>query len=130
LPVSFSFFNIDSNKYKTISTSTVEVSINNKEKKNLVVEEHKTSIAEKSEQSARIAGGIVVTLVLLILVYWIFIRKEPIVPELAKLEATLPTVEELLAPANAVITEDSSQFYCILFYGSLQQKNLIYQGVK
>ena len=114
LPVSFSFFNIDSNKYKTISTSTVEVSINNKEKKNLVVEEHKTSIAEKSEQSARIAGGIVVTLVLLILVYWIFIRKEPIVPELAKLEVTLPTVEELLAPANAVITEDSSQFYSVL----------------
>lgn len=114
LPVSFSFFNTDSNNYKTISTSTVEVSINNEEKKSLVVEEHKTSIAEKSEQSARIAGGIVVTLVLLILVYWIFIRKEPIAQEPAKQEAASPTIEELLAPVNAVITGESSQFYSAL----------------
>lgn len=114
LPLNFSFFNTDSNKYKTISTNTVEVSVSNEEKKNLVVAEHKTSIAEKSEQSARIAGGIVTALVLFVLAYWIFIRKEPVVPVPVKQETALPSAEDLIAPVNAVMKEEGSLFYSTL----------------
>ncbi len=112
--ISFSFFDTDSNNYKTISTKIVEVMVSNEDKKNLVVEEQKTSIAENSEKAARTAGIVVMSVVLLILVYWIFRKKEPATLPSAQQESTLPSVESLLEPAyNAVVEEDNS-FYSIL----------------
>lgn len=112
--VSISFFNTDSNGYKTIATDAVEVQVSNEDKKNLVVEEHKTSIAEKSEKAARTAGIIVVLLVLLILAYWIFRKKEPEVLLPVREEQRIPSVENLLEPAAAVVSAEGNGFYSIL----------------
>jgi BatD DUF11 like domain len=112
--VSFSFFDTDSNNYKTISTGTVDVMVSNEGKKNLVVEEHKISIAEKSEKAARTAGIIVVLGVLLILAYWIFRKKEPAILPTVQQQPALPSIESLLEPAYAAVGEEGSQFYSIL----------------
>ena len=81
-----------------------------------VVEEHKNSIAEKSEKAARNAGIIVVSAgIRLILLYWIFRKKEP--EKLATNSAAIteqPSVESLLEPAYAVIARRRQQFYSIL----------------
>ena len=114
LPVSFSFFDTDSNNYKTITAKEVEIAVSNEEKKKLVVAENKTSIAEQSERSARIAGGIAVLLVLLILLYWIFIRKEQGVTMPAGQEPALPSIDDLLTPAQLLVSEAGNQFYSVL----------------
>ena len=114
LPVSFSFFDTDSNNYKIIATSGIEVSVSNEEKKKVVVAEHKSSIAEKSEQAARIAGGIVVLLVFLILLYLVFIKKEPEALVLANPESALPSIVDLIKPAQSLISEEGNRFYSVL----------------
>ncbi len=114
VPVNFSFYNSDSNNYTTAATKSMEVSVSNEDKKKPLVAEHKTSIAEKSEKAARVAGGIVVVLVLLILVYWIFIRKEPVTTIPASQEPAKPTVEELLTPVQLLILGEGKEFYTAL----------------
>ncbi len=112
--IKVSFFDTDSNNYKTIITDAVELLISNEDKKSIVVEEHKTSIAKNAEKAARTAGIIVVFLVLIILMYWIF-RKIPPEKELTERQKPfLFSVESLLAPAYASISEESSRFYSVL----------------
>ena len=115
-PVSFSFFDTDSNSYKTISTKGVEV-VSSNESKPAPVEGHNVSIAEKSERAARTAGIIVGAIVLVILGYWIFKKKEPepIVPDAPA--PSLPSADQLLEPATAAIAEDGNLFYRLLHKG-------------
>jgi hypothetical protein len=111
--VNFSYFDIDSNSYKTISTKTVAVETSNEEKARIATGEKKVSIAEQSEKAARTAGIIVVSVVLVILAYWAIQKKEPekiILPE----PEPLPTVDELLAPAYTAARENNPDFYRIL----------------
>lgn len=112
--VSFSFFDTDSNNYKTISTKTVNVLVSNESKKELLTEEPKTSIAEKSEKAARTAGIVVVLLVLLILFYWVFRKKEPEKFLPVQQKPVLPSVESLLQPAYTIVMEEGNQFYSTL----------------
>ncbi len=112
-PVSFSFFDIDSNNYKTISTKIVEVVSSNEERAKIVMGEKKISIAEKSERAARTAGIIVALLVVVIVLYWVFKKKEPekiIVAE----PLPGPTVDDLLEPAYTAASEEGSRFYRVL----------------
>jgi len=112
--VSFSFFDTDSNNYKTISTKTVNVLVSNESKKELLTEEPKTSIAEKSEKAARTAGIVVVLLVLLILFYWVFRKKEQEKFLPVQQKPVLPSVESLLQPAYTEVMEEGNQFYSTL----------------
>ena len=114
--ISFSFFDTDSNNYKTIGTEDLEITVLNTEKKEAaVVEEHKVSIAEKSEKAAKTAGIVVVSLVVVILAYWIFIRKEPVViSQPLNTQPQLTSAEELLAPVYASITDGGNRFYSTL----------------
>jgi hypothetical protein len=116
-PVSFSFFDIDSNKFKTVSTNKVEVVSTNEEKEKPVIEEKKVSISEKSEKAARTAGIIIVSLVLVIVAYWIFKKKEPEVLILPKLQTGLPSANDLLEPALAAVTVEGNSFYRLLYKG-------------
>ncbi len=75
-PVSFSYFDTDSNSYRTISAGSIPFEISNRVLMAPETEGPKVSLAEKNERAARIAGGIAVLLLLLILLYWIFIRKD------------------------------------------------------
>lgn len=112
-PVSFSFFDTDSNNYRTISTKNVNVVVSNEIKKELLTGEPKISIAEKSEKAARAAGIIVVVLVLLILLYWAFKKKEPEKIMLQQ-QPALPSVESLLEPAHAALETNGNEFYSTL----------------
>jgi BatD DUF11 like domain len=112
--VNFSFFDTDSNKFKTVTTKNIEVLVINEEKKHLVVAEQKTSIAEKSENAARKAGIIVVLLVLVILLYWIFRKKETENQAQTTAITAQPSVENLLEPAYADISSEGNQFYSTL----------------
>lgn len=75
-PVSISYFDTDSNSYKTISSGSIPFEISNRMVMAPETEKPKISFAERNEKAARNAGGIAVLLVLLILLYWIFIRKD------------------------------------------------------
>ncbi|MEO7982778.1 MAG: BatD family protein [Bacteroidota bacterium] len=112
--VSIPFFDTDSNTYKTVSTKAVTVAVGNEDKKSLIAEEHKVSIAEKSEKAARMAGIIVVSLVLLVLIYWIFRKKEPETLLIKHEELSGVSVETLLQPADAVVSSGGSGFYSTL----------------
>lgn len=113
-PVGFSFFDTDSNKFTTVTTPKTEVLVTNEEKKLPVVAEQKTSIAEKSEKAARKAGILVVLLVLGILMYWIFRKKETEKPAQTRAITAQPSVESLLEPAYTVIASEGNQFYSSL----------------
>ncbi len=115
-PVSLSFFDTDSNSYKTISTKGVEV-VSSNESKPAPVEGHNVSIAEKSEKAARTAGIIVAAIVLVILFYWIFKKKEPEPVIQAETEPALPTADQLLEPATAAIAQEGNLFYRLLHKG-------------
>jgi hypothetical protein len=105
--VSFSFFDIDSNTFKTIAASGATVSVSTEEKKNTTIAERKTSIAIESEKAARKGAIIVISLVAVIVLYWLFRKKgndkpsEELLVEV-KIEPELPE------------TTDGNNFYSIL----------------
>ncbi|MDZ4808281.1 MAG: BatD family protein [Bacteroidota bacterium] len=118
--VSFSFFDTDSNSYKTVATKKVDVVIGNEEKVSTgsggkeVVEEHKSSVAEKSEQAARKAGIVVVSLVLVILLYWVFRKKESEKMQQVPAIAAQSSIDNLLDPAYTAVSTEGNQFYSVL----------------
>jgi len=110
--VSFSFFDTDTNSYKTISANGTTVSVSTEEKKNTIApEERKNSIAIESEKAARTGGIIVVAIVLAIAGYWLFRKKETIKPanELPAAEIIKPELPE---------TTDIENFYSTLHKAS------------
>lgn len=113
--VSISFFDIDSNRYKTAVAKGRKVDVSNETKKVQPVAERKMSFAERNERAARTAGMIAGGAVLLILLYWIFIRKEkkPRAELLIK-KPVLPSAEELLQPVYEKTTADDRTFYTTL----------------
>lgn len=111
--VSFSYFDRDSNAYRSLSTSPVNVTVNNAVKKSSVnVTPENYSVAEQNEKAARKAGLIAVTAVLLILIYWLFIRKDKKKEQVPVEEKpALPAPEELLRPASGHPADDDKGFY-------------------
>jgi hypothetical protein len=112
--VSFSFFDTDSNNYKTISTKTVKVGVGNEISKEKPEEDYKPSIAKDSEKVARKALIIVVILTLMAVMYWIFRKKEQDELTQIKGETETTSIESLLEPAYAVVSADSNKFYSVL----------------
>lgn len=109
--VSFSFFDTDSNSFKTVAAKGMQVTVSNAERKSPVAEERKTSITVQSENAARMAVVVVVSLVLLILVYWGFRKKEKQVPAVKQEEKVLPSVQALLAPVYLQSAAEDTLFY-------------------
>lgn len=112
--ISFSFFDPDSNKYKTISTKPLLVSVSNEEKKTIIIEEKKTSIAAQSEKISRIAIGVVVFLVLTVLAYWTLRKREPAVPTVIR-EKTYASVEESLQSVRDLKTTSDKELFKELY---------------
>ena len=107
--ISFSFFDPDSNKFKTVFTSALQVSASTEEIKTILEEEKKTSIAEQSEKISRIAVGIVIMLVLGILAYWAFSKKDP-APVIVVAEKSVPA-EEILQGVITLQAAEDKEFY-------------------
>lgn len=114
-PVSFSYFDPDSNKYKTVSTNSIEIVVEKEEKRTTAVTEKKISLAAQNERAARIAGGIAVLLVMGVIAYWIFRKKEvePVLPLPAEI-IEKPSSLTLLQPALDAVHRGDKEFYTIL----------------
>lgn len=113
--VSFSFYNRDSNSYRVINSSAIKVKVSNESKKAEVPASEGMSVAEQNERAARKAGLIAVVAVMLILGYWLFIRKEKKEEIVKKEEKPVwPSADELLQPAYTATADDKA------FYRALQ----------
>lgn len=111
--ISFSYFDKDSNSYKTLSTQKLPLTVINRERPPLPQEEHKISFAEQNERAARTAALIAAAAVLMILIYWIAGSKDKKKnTEPAVTQPVLPSVDALLQPALDIA--DENEFYKFL----------------
>ncbi|HQX97364.1 MAG: protein BatD [Chitinophagaceae bacterium] len=113
-PIQFNYFDIDSNSYKTISTSLVKLDVIEEQRVNPVESKSKTSMTEVNKTSSRIVAGIVIGLVLLVLIYWFGKRKE-ITTEVNNVLGARLDADEILQPAAELINADDNQFYSCLY---------------
>ena len=110
-PVSFSFFDTDSNSFKTVSTPALQVTVSNEEIKKEAPDVQHSSIAGQSKKASRTAVIIVVALVLLVLAYLGFVKKEKPAPEFMPEKQVLSASSDLLQPASKSITGEPDIFY-------------------
>lgn len=111
--VSYSFFDQDSNTYKSLNAAPVKLEVSSEVKKNPASGNKGTSsVAAQNEKAARIAGLIAVAVVLLILAYWLFIRKDRKEESaVSEKKPVLPAAAELLQPAREQAAADDKSFY-------------------
>jgi hypothetical protein len=107
--VNFSFFDPGTNSYKTVSTSATQVEISNERKKHTQKAERKESIADKNAKASKVAGGIVILLVIFVLTYWI-LRKDKSTPAVMQELKYQPSVDESLMPLDNVTNVSDKEF--------------------
>ncbi len=112
-PVSFSFLDPGKKAYKTVSTPAVVVEISNEEKRDTIIAGKKVSIADTNDRASRVAAGIIISLVIIILTYWITYRSKPVSIKTKEI-ATIPTVDEVLTPARQAANLPDTEFFSIL----------------
>lgn len=115
--VSFTFFDPDSNKYKTPEASIPEIKISNEEIKELPKKEATTKTADKKDNtSAWIYGSIFLVVLLIMLLQLRKTKKEEELVREKLLEKTEPVVsiEQLLQPAQFSLVADDGHFYSLL----------------
>jgi hypothetical protein len=115
---SFSFFDPDSNRYKTVFEEFLSVTINNREREKAIVteSEHKTSIADVNRKASLIAASIVGLLLLVVLGYWLTKKKEPVIESKETVAPAKPviSVNDVLKPAYLLIPAADKDFYMVL----------------
>jgi hypothetical protein len=111
---SFSFFNTDSGKYKTISTNAFRVNVNNTEKP-VTTRTTETTVTKKQPATTYIIAGIAVILLGFTGMYWLRRKKQKqvLLPVLPGKE--IISIDDLLAPAGLLRDDDRK------FYSALQQ---------
>lgn len=113
-PVSFSYFDTDSNSFRTVSTGSIPVDVSNRVNMapEPVPEMRKDSFEERNEKAARVAGGIAVFLVFGILLYWIFIRKDhkPVAQDIPEARTRF-SADLFLEPAYIALEGDDTTFF-------------------
>lgn len=116
LPViKFSFFDPDTNRYKTVAADPVSLIISNKEKSSVVpVAEQKEPIGAINKRVSFIAAGIVGLLLLGILLYWLFQKKPAKTSVEEKPVIVYPSAAELLQPARLLVPAADKEFYSAL----------------
>ena len=116
-PVSFSFFDPDSNRFKKKVTETLSVTIRNREKSAPVAPKKIESLDAINRRTSLLAACILVLLVTSVLAWWLWKNKKPkqvahiIEPKLP----TLPSADELLRPAFMLIPAADREFYGNLY---------------
>lgn len=111
--IRFSFFDPDSNRYRSLVTDPVQVTVTPELKKEALHEEHKLSIDELSQRKSRIAIIVVFLLVSAVLAYWALKKKpaekKPVVAEVQK-----PDIVGVFAAAEEVIQSEGAIFCAAL----------------
>ncbi|MEO5948082.1 MAG: BatD family protein [Chitinophagaceae bacterium] len=113
-PIQFNYFDIDSNSYKTISTKAVKFAVAEAQQIYPVITTRKTSITDANKTSTRIAAGIVIGFVLLVLIYWFGKRKEADT-EVNDVPIERPHANKIIQPATELINADDNRFYSSLY---------------
>jgi hypothetical protein len=116
-PVRFSFFDPRNKTFKTVSTIATQVEVSNEEKQNIVTTERKESIAGKNARASRVAAGIVILLVIIVLTYWV-LHKEKLTSAVKKEIVAPSSVDEILAPVRNLINVSDKEF-CRALHQSL-----------
>lgn len=110
--ISFSFYDIDSNRYRTIQTESLQLEAGAAPKKEQQQISQELSLEERNEKAARTAGLIAVVLVLLVLGYWIFGSKEKKTSAIADdTPPVIPAANNLLQPLRDIQASDHQTFY-------------------
>lgn len=140
---SFSFFDPDTNTYKTLRTDSKRVAVSTKEKLNPVITAERKDVRRFSNKSSWIAAGVVVVLGLTVLIYWSTRKKDtaPVKTTLTEKEPAI-SIDQLLQPCRLLIPAADRDFYTLLhrtiwnymadrfsLSGSEQSKHGIYRRV-
>ena len=114
--ISFSFFDPDSNKYKTISASPPEIKISNDEIKNVAKKETPVTSREKKDNSTLWLYGSIFLVVLIIIILQLIRpgKEEPVKEKLATIPEPVVSVEHLLQPVQFSLVADDGHFYSLL----------------
>lgn len=110
--VLFSFYDIDSNRYRTIQTGSLILKAGTAPKKEELPVTQEISFEERNEKAARTAGIIAVVILLMVLGYWVFGGKEK-KPAAGAMEEPklIPAAESMLQPLQDIQASDHSTFY-------------------
>ena len=114
--ISFSFFNPDSNNYKTIATQTLNVSISNTVKsQGVILTDNKKLADDHSNQWKWWAAGAIAFIFTAILVIW-FRKNKRTAKQVSVQEKPGDTISaaRILQPANTFCEADDKTFYSVL----------------
>jgi hypothetical protein len=113
--ISFSFFDPDSNKYKTISSQPAEVIISNTEKKELPKKEQAiVNTRQKDYKSLWIYGGIFLVVLSIILLQFRKPKKESLAKSMNVEKEPVVSIDQLLQPARFAMVAGDDSFYKLL----------------
>jgi hypothetical protein len=113
--VSFSFFNPDSNSYKTIITQALNISITNKEKNTTAITPVDKKMTRYKSRWKWWATGAIAVIFMIVLGTWLRKNKRIIKPvTVAEKPNTVVSVTEILKTANTFCDADDKTFYSIL----------------
>jgi len=113
--IKLSFFDPDTNRYKTIAAAPASLLIGTEDKtKAIPVAEEKESITSVNKRASLVAAGIVVTLLLIVLIYWVTQKKPKKIVTEEKPVVVYPSVDEVLQPAYLLIPAADKDFYAVV----------------
>ncbi|HEX7905803.1 MAG TPA: BatD family protein [Chitinophagaceae bacterium] len=114
--ISFSFYDPDSNRYKTIRSNPVTVNVSTVGKAQPARTANKTSITDINHKASMVAACIIVFLLLGVMIYWITKKKDKQVTEPPG-KWIMPdiTIDEILKPAYLLIPAADKDFYAVLY---------------
>jgi len=111
--ISFSFFDTDSNNYRTVSAKAVEIRVGDSEKESAMVVQQE--VGPKNRSSVPWLKIATVLLLLLVAVGFGYNKKrKTVAPVQLTTQKTNPTAEEILQPAYRAMEKNDSLFYIIL----------------
>ncbi|MBL7745705.1 MAG: protein BatD [Chitinophagaceae bacterium] len=109
-PVSFTFFDTDSNKYRTVSTKPVEIKINEKEKETVTIAQAEDDKKNKQGILWWAAGGLILSVLTIL---W-RVKKRTTMSVKRPVEEKGSTIDDALQPAYIALKENGSRFYIIV----------------
>ena len=114
--IEFSFFDTDSNRYRTVSTKPVQFVVKGEAAKKEIKTTNKNSISSINSRVSRIAGGIVLGLLVIVLGYWLLRKKETVAEKVVEEQQPSITTDELLQRAVQLAAINDPGFYSELHH--------------
>lgn len=115
--ITFTYFDTDSNRYKTLRTKPVSVLVEDREFVAETQALQKGGVIKAASRSTWLFTGVLLLLGIAIGVMWWTGKKEKKAIATKKATAHIKTVEELLAPAQASWEQNDNHFYVLLRKG-------------